>query len=365
MNVPTNWSCQKKAGLDWLHGFLLRHPSLSIRKPQATSLSRATSFNHHNVKEFYDNLDNVLSREGITTTQIWNVDETGITTVHRPDGIIARKGRKQIGAVTSAERGTLITMALAVSSCGTSIPPFFVFPRLVKFNSYVYFCFVMPFYCLHRVHFRSFFLNGAPLGSAGSANKSGWMTELDFDKFLEHFIRHARPSVQNKIVLLLDNHSSHLSINGLRIAKENGIILLSFPPHCSHKLQPLDRTVFGPFKGYFNSAAGSWMKDHPGAPMTISDVAAIVGIALPLAATPTNISSGFRVAGIVPFNRFIFENDTDFAPSFVTDREAPVQRDNVVDDEILLTMNIEEGQVSLCWFPVIYYRLIFKFYTGV
>ena len=36
--------------------------------------------------------------------------------------------------------------------------------------------------------------------------------------------------------------------------------------------------------------------------------------------TPANITSGCRVAGLVPFNRFIFDGDVDFAPSFVTDR---------------------------------------------
>jgi hypothetical protein len=47
-----------------------------------------------------------------------------------------------------------------------------------------------------------------------------------------------------KVLLLMDNHESHVLI----AARENGIILLTFPPHTSHKLQPLERCVFGPFK---------------------------------------------------------------------------------------------------------------------
>jgi hypothetical protein len=126
--MPNSWKANKNAGKDWLYGFMRRHPDLSIRKPQATSLSRATSFNVHNVSAFFDNVEEVISR-GITTDRFWNCDESGFTTVQRPTRIIASKGRKQIGAVTSAERGTLVTVALAVSSIGTSIPPFFVFPR--------------------------------------------------------------------------------------------------------------------------------------------------------------------------------------------------------------------------------------------
>ncbi|EFX70829.1 hypothetical protein DAPPUDRAFT_60856, partial [Daphnia pulex] len=179
----------------------------------------------------------------IPPSRWFNADESGFTTVHAPDGIIARKGRKQIGSITSGERGTLVTVCLAVSATGTSIPPYFVFPR---------------------VHFKEYFLNGAPLGSVGSANKSGWMSDKDFVLFMKHFIQNVRPSKENEVVLFFDNHSSHLSIEVLNLAKDNGVVMITFPPHCSHLLQPLDRSVFGPFKRYYNSYCSSWMKDHPG-----------------------------------------------------------------------------------------------------
>jgi len=63
-----------------------------------------------------------------------------------------------------------------------------------------------------------------------------------------------RSSPQSPALLLLDNHESHLSIAVLDYAKTNGVVMLSFPPHCSHRLQPLDRTVFGPFKKFYNVA---------------------------------------------------------------------------------------------------------------
>lgn len=178
------------------------------------------------------------------------------------------------------------------------------------------------------MHFKQSFLHGAPLGSQGSANQSGWMIESDFVLFLKHFIHHVQPSTEREVVLFLDNHNSHLSITALDLAKANGIIMVTFPLHCSHKLQPLDRSVFGPFKNYFNSFATNWMREHPGETMQITDIAGLVGSAYPLATTPSNILSGFRVAGISPFNRFIFNDDADFAPSFVTDRPQPTSTQN-------------------------------------
>ncbi|KAG5869764.1 hypothetical protein JTB14_009735 [Gonioctena quinquepunctata] len=46
----------------------------------------------------------VLDRYKFESQDIYNVDEMGITTVQKPDRIISRKGVKQVGYVTSAER---------------------------------------------------------------------------------------------------------------------------------------------------------------------------------------------------------------------------------------------------------------------
>lgn len=102
--------------------------------------------------------------------------------------------------------------------------------------------------------------------------------------------------------------------------------MLSFPPHCSHKLQPLDRTVFGPFKRVVNSASSAWMVNHPGSTMTIYDIPGIVKIAFPMSFTQSNIISGFAVTGIFPFNRDIF-SEADFLPSDVTNRPCPLPQE--------------------------------------
>lgn len=85
-------------------------------------------------------------------------------------------------------------------------------------------------------------------------------------------VNHVKPTPENPMLLLLDNHHSHVAIDIILYAKANGIIMLSFPPHCSHKLQPLDRTVYGPLKRYVSVAQD--MRCHPGIPMTIYDLLA-------------------------------------------------------------------------------------------
>lgn len=100
--------------------------------------------------------------------------------------------------------------------------------------------------------------------------------------------------------------------------------MLSFPPHCSHKLQSLDRSVFGPLKKAVNLTCDGWMRSHPGKTMTIYVIPGILTTAIPLALTQSNIQAGFRTNGIVPFNRHLFP-ELDFAPAFVTDRPNPIE----------------------------------------
>lgn len=137
------------------------------------------------------------------------MDETGITTVQKPDRVVAQKALKQIGRITSAERGNLVTLATCVSAGGNAIPPFFIFPR---------------------AKYKPHFVRGAPPGSDGDANKSSWMVECNFIKFVRHFIHYSRSSKDRPTLLLLDNHDSHLSIEALDLLKESGTVVLSLPP---------------------------------------------------------------------------------------------------------------------------------------
>ena len=216
---------------------------------------------------------------------MYNMDETGVTTVQTPTQIVTEKGKKQVGSVTSAERGELVTVACAVNATGNAVPPMFIFPR---------------------VRFKEYFMNGSPAGSIGHSTKSGWMNEEAFTIFLEHFIRHTNCSIDHPVLLILDNHKSHISLKAVTTAKENGVVMLTLPPHTSHRLQPLDKTVYGPLKTYFNRATDGWMRTHPGRTVSIYEVAELVKQAFMPAMTPTNITSGFRATGIFPFNRNIF-----------------------------------------------------------
>jgi hypothetical protein len=240
---PTAWDINCQAGEQWFTDFRKRNCELSLRKPRATSIARSSAFNKPIVNQFFDKLENVLQKHGFTADNIYNVDESGISTVHTPPKVIAGKGTKQVGCVTSSERGYNVTIIGCVNAFGNSVPPVLIFPR---------------------VNFKNHMLHGAPPLSYGTCNPSGWSTAEIFVEFLEHFIKLVKPSKDRKVLLILDNHESHITIDAINKARDNGIVMLTIPPHTSHKLQPLDVTVFGPFKKYYNIACKNWLSTNPG-----------------------------------------------------------------------------------------------------
>ena len=70
---------------------------------------------------------------------------------------------------------------------------------------------------------------------------------------------------------------------------ENGVHLLSFPPHCSHRLQPLDCTVYYSLKRHYNAQCDSWCNSHPRRPMQPLDIPAVCATAFKLAMTSGDI----------------------------------------------------------------------------
>ncbi|KAF2886161.1 hypothetical protein ILUMI_20011 [Ignelater luminosus] len=95
------------------------------------------------------------------TNKIYNLDESGLSTVQNPGKIVAPKGKKQVGAVTSGERGVTVTII-----CATHM------------------------------------LLCAPPGVSGVANPSDWTNDAVFIKYLDHLIHYVRPIAEDPVLLV-------------------------------------------------------------------------------------------------------------------------------------------------------------------
>lgn len=325
LNLKHTFNNDKKmAGKDWLSLFLIRHSEISIRKPEATSFSRITGFNRTEVSKFFDLLKSLIDTLNLPPKQIYNYDETGVSTVQKPRRIIAKKGQKQVGRIVSAERGSNITIACAFSASGLYVPPFFLFPRQ---------------------RMQPHFMKGCSPGSIGLANGSGWMDTDTFGTYLDHFISYTMPSKEEPILLILDGPTSHKSLNAVIKARKNNITLLTLPPHCSHRLQPLDLTFFGPFKNQYAKEADYFMTNNAGKTISIGDVTELSCKAFAKVATVEKALKGFETCGISPFNADIF-TDSDFLPASIVSHSSellPSEKGTVQTREANANQSRQEG----------------------
>lgn len=129
-HIPTQFNQETKlAGEQWTQSFLSRH-KLTLRIPQKTSIGRIMGFNKKQIDTFFDNLTQLLRKFNFPPSRIYNMDETGITTVpNKVPKIIATKGKKSVNKVSSAERGQLVTAVCCFSAGGHYVPPALIFPR--------------------------------------------------------------------------------------------------------------------------------------------------------------------------------------------------------------------------------------------
>ena len=292
------------AGVDWLNGFLARH-KLSIRVPEATSVARMVGFNRSKVSVFYKIYKEQLEKHNYAPQNIHNMDESGFGTVQKPTKVVAQKGARTVGKATSAERGQLVTVICSMNATGSYTPPMFVFPRK---------------------NLRESLMVGAPPGSVGELSDSGWTNDQIFIKWLAHFASNVGCSKEQRCLLILDGHGSHKTLAAINFCRENGIDMIALPPHCTHKMQPLDRTFFKPVRSAYNSRCDNWMLNNAGKRMTIHNVAGLFGSAFLATARASLAVSGFRSCGIWPFNPDIF-TDEDFLPSVTTEEEQPLVED--------------------------------------
>ena len=91
--TPNPFNCNTRmAGKDWLRGSFRRFGDLSIREPEGTSLFRMTGFNKHKVNHFFNIYKELLCEvPNVEASDIWNMDETGLSTVPEPGRMIATR----------------------------------------------------------------------------------------------------------------------------------------------------------------------------------------------------------------------------------------------------------------------------------
>ncbi|KAF2893177.1 hypothetical protein ILUMI_12999 [Ignelater luminosus] len=179
------------AGKAWVDLFLKRHTvRLSLRKQCETSFARAS------VTHFFGFLEETYDKSKIPANKVYNVDETAQSIIQsKIPYVICRKGKRQIAALTSEERGATITIIACMSATGHFVPPLVIFPR---------------------TNMAQTLMNSAPSESMQSTP----------------FIEQTRPTEKSPVLLIVDGNYSHVrNTDVIDVTRENRVTIILVQQH--------------------------------------------------------------------------------------------------------------------------------------
>jgi DDE superfamily endonuclease len=137
---------------------------------------------------------------------------------------------------------------------------------------------------------------------------NGWTDgELALQWMIKDFDVQTREKAAGQTrVLLLDGHSSHYTPELLEFARDHNIMILGYPPHCTHALQGLDVVCFAKMKGAWKTVIREFEDLHL-TKVTKGDFTGLFGKAYLAAFTKDTIEAAFRATGVYPFDRTVIK----------------------------------------------------------
>jgi hypothetical protein len=140
-----------------------------------------------------------------------------------------------------AENRKSLTIIETICAAGTSIPPIVIVQG--------------------RQHMESWYNEKLTGDELILLSDSGYTNNDLALLYLEHFVQHtgASPTSSTKL-FLMDSHTSHTNPEFVLQAAKMNIHLYPFPSHLTHCMQPLDVTVFRPYKHWHKKAVQHAMR---------------------------------------------------------------------------------------------------------
>ncbi|XP_060577849.1 uncharacterized protein LOC132734964, partial [Ruditapes philippinarum] len=274
------YNLEKGPSDEWFRKFYKRHPELSERKAENQDRSRTRMSNPKVATEYFTLLQKVLGENGLTDkpSQIYNCDETGWSGKEavRTKVVGPKTGHVFSQKVTTTDH---ITGHLCVCADGTFLPSMVIFKGSLPHRTYN---------------------DGIPDSWLFAFSESGYMDgDLFYQWFEKIFLIHC--CKQRPVLLIMDNHDSHITLKVIEKAIENDVILMGLPAHTTHFLQPLDVKIIGPLKGRFSSIASRLGFVSQRLTIGKSKFPVVLKYSVDQT-TPASIQNAFRETGIQPFN---------------------------------------------------------------
>jgi len=278
-----------KPGKDWYYAFMKRHPEISLRSPRQLGKERAV-IRAENVEKWFREFEQYVETSTgdldilKDPSRMYNADESGFSLCPKTGSVLGLRGVKSVYNLVASDK-TQITVLAGMSATAHYLRPMIVFPGQ---------------------RFTKNMLDGFDEAVMGRS-ENGWMDSELFVEWLKTvFIPDINTrQVKRPVILLVDGHKTHMSLEASDTCNENNIILYCLLEHASHLMQPCDLQLFGVLKETWKTSIREWQIQHVGQYVTKYEFSGIFKKAW-VSATKVEVAvKGFRDAGLFPLDRSV------------------------------------------------------------
>jgi hypothetical protein len=238
-------------GSTWAYRFVKRQSRLCSKYSRSLDAVRASKNNNiDSLQGWFDLLKETVDTYEITPDRTYNMDETGFMTgvVTASAKVIVEAVVKEPDARRMPSKATItqpgnrewVTVIQAIGATGRVVDPFVIIKGQLITRS-----------------FASNMREALPAAdfpyAAVACSENGWTDASIAVSWLRGFIEQTAPpcdadGVMPYRLLIVDGHTSHASLEFIELAELHRVVVLCFPAHATHLLQPLDVVCFAPLK---------------------------------------------------------------------------------------------------------------------
>jgi hypothetical protein len=242
---------------------------------------------------YFDLLRDKISQYNIEPRHTYNMDEKGflIGITGRSKRVFSRRmwERKEVREAIQDGNREWISLLACVCADGSTLPPSLIFQSASGSIQSSWVEEIEP--GEHSVHVTS-----SPSGWTNNDIGLAWLEQV-FDRYTK---QKARRSYR---LLILDGHGSHVTPDFIEYCDQNKILLMIYPPHSTHTLQPLDVVMFKPLSTAYSNELSAFLERSQGlSPIKKSDFFPLFWKAWASSFQETTILKSFEATGISPLN---------------------------------------------------------------
>ncbi|GAB0091669.1 uncharacterized protein DMENIID0001_065250 [Sergentomyia squamirostris] len=320
-----------RPGNVWYRSFLKRHPDLSKRTPETYSLKRAGVREEDITEsEWFTSVGEYLKQKNLVNlppNRVFNTDESGFFLSPKGDKVIVRLGERVVAQVATGGEKTSVTVLFTISAAGDLVPPMVV----------------------HKIeNFTEILAASNVKGWNMGKSDTGWMTgplfyEYIANKFYPWLVKQG---VQFPVILYLDGHASHITLELTKFCRSKQIELILLYPNATHILQPLDTAFFKPLKQAYKHSVTIWRSKHGYKQLQPRLLPGVLQDALNVVPLKEVGRNGFRSCGLLPFDQSAVRKDK-YLGATRKEKSADIQQKELSNEESGATVSISECKNTL------------------